>query len=82
MMKVPPMMVTLRTPWNILVDEVASCGSVGWLADFCGRRQVMNVSTLCRNPIFGEGIGPKLFSYKLLDRGDRNQLKAQRICPW
>jgi len=60
MMKVPPTMVTLLTPWNMLV---ATCGGVGWLADFCGRRRVMNVSTLCRNPIFGEGIGPKLFSY-------------------
>ena len=56
MMKVPPMMVTFPTRWNILVDETAcggGCVSVAnWLVDCCGRRRVMNVSKLCKHSMF------------------------------
>jgi len=51
--KVPPMMNTVLTPWNILVVEAVGGGCVSvvdWLVD-C-RRRVMNVSSLCRNSIF------------------------------
>ena len=52
MVKLPPIMNTVLTPWNILVVE-AACGGcvpvVDWPVD-C-RRRVMNVSSLCRSSI-------------------------------
>ena len=55
--KVPPVMNTVSIPWNILVGEATGCAGslsvVDWLGDCCcGRRRVMNVSSLCRNFIF------------------------------
>jgi len=55
MMNVLPMMFTVLTPWNILVDEAAACGgclsAVDWLGCCGGRRRVMNVRNLCRKSI-------------------------------
>ena len=38
--KVPPIMITVPTSWNVLVNEAAGCG--GRLGDCCGRPPVMN----------------------------------------
>jgi len=54
--KVPPMMNTVLTPWNyywsMMLQLVVGVYVVDRLVNCCGRRQVMNVSNVGRNSIF------------------------------
>jgi len=56
--KMPPMMITVLTSWNILVDAVAGCG--GWLGDCRSRLPVMNARNLRIKSILVGKVGKEV----------------------